>query len=213
MIRRYRDSLGNNHLRLSLGDFPNIPLGDERFVFATCGTLLGLCAGGAVVIAVKRKKMNSLRNSLRIARNTIESTRDIARRDVEQARLFGTSGVFSDLLLTCDNLDRAVAALDPKSTSKADTLTSDKQLREGIEITRKQLYKMMQGHGVNPIDVHIGDTFKPDVCEAVMMQPIPATEDSNSKSGTVSSVILPGYTLHGRVIRPVRVAVYSNETN
>lgn len=239
MIRRVRDQSGNHHcLHLKLGDLPALNLGDERFIIGLSGAAVGLATGAIITSIVARGRMINLRKHLIATRNEVESTRKISQNDVLLAKQFGTTNVFKDLLPTCDNIDRALAS-HPSSSSDNNRDSSsdwdrDSALRSGIELTRNELLKVLLKHGVAPIAVTPGDVFSPDLCEAMLAQPLPpltstptpattlaststeavsGTETGTGTvavavAGTISGVFLPGYTMHDRVIRPAQVGVY-----
>lgn len=172
MIRRFRDQNGDYCLRVKLGDLPAYNLGDERFVIGFGGVTLGLATGAGVASVIARGRIGLLRRHLIAARNEVESTRKISQNDVRLAKQFGTTSVFKDLLPTCDNIDRALSA--SASISSCDGDSKGSSLRSGLELTRKELLKVLQKHGVAPLDVTEGDVFSPDLCEAMLAQPLPA---------------------------------------
>jgi molecular chaperone GrpE (heat shock protein) len=82
--------------------------------------------------------------------------------------------------------------------------------------------KVMAKHGVAVIPVAEGDMFNPDLCEAMLAQPLPSEQEQRAGSeesddgvvpvaGAISGVFLPGYSMHERVIRPAQVGVYRDE--
>lgn len=268
MILRERDHNGNQNLRLKMGDLPSFNLGDERVVLSAGGVLLGSAVGAVIATACAQKRVTTLRRHLLTARNEVESTRKIAKNDISLAKQFGTTSVFKDLLLTCDNIDRALASSSsgsdptrhshtqsPLAVSESSSLST---LRSGIQLSQQELLKVLSKHGVSAIPVAVGDQFDPDVCEAMLSQPIPSDSRegghgcgtdaiesagknesrvseceildgsvencrdcdkgavANSKvtipvpvAGAVSEIFLPGYRMHGRVLRAARVGVWS----
>ena len=64
---------------------------------------------------------------------------------------------------------------------------------EGLNITIRQFESLLKKYGVERITV--GDTFDPNVHEAI---------DAINETKPLEEV-RPGYTMHGRVIRPSRV--------
>jgi molecular chaperone GrpE len=241
MITRVRHPSGSHHsLRLHLGlhhlDLPVLELElDERAVIAAAALVTGALVGAAGVTARNTSRLKSLRRHVAVAQKEVDSTRVIAMKDVEAAKQFGAARIFKDLLPTCDNLDRALtAAATSASGSISGSLSGSASvsaavsregdacsLHSGIELTRKELLKVLAVHGVKPIPIAVGDKFSPDLCEAMMTKPLRGLEESvNGGDGdgdvdaavdTVSDVFLPGYTLHDRVIRPVQVSVYKDD--
>ena len=70
-----------------------------------------------------------------------------------------------------------------------------------MEMILKQLQGVLEKAGVAEIQC-LGEDFDPNFHSAVM------TEDSTEyESGKVTAVLQKGYTLNGRVVRPVMVKV------
>jgi hypothetical protein len=143
MFVRLREQSGNYCLRLKLGDLPAFYLGDERLVIGIGGATLGLVAGAVTASIAARGRANTLRRHLIASRNETDSARKIAQNDVMLAKQFGTTSVFKDLLLTCDNIDRALSASTAKALSSGDNSDAPlSSLHSGIELTRNELLKV-----------------------------------------------------------------------
>ena len=128
-----------------------------------------------------------------------ENTRNIARRDVAEARQFAIKSFAKSLLEVSDNLQRA---LDSVPT---DDLTSNAQLKllhEGIEMTNTGLLKALEANGVKKYCETPGDKFDPELHNALMQYADPTKEPD-----TVGQVIKVGFTLNNRVLRPAEVGV------
>ena len=103
---------------------------------------------------------------------------------------FANEKIVKELLDVIDNFERALAAGND----------GDKFL-EGMEMILKQLQGVLDKAGVAEIQC-LGEDFDPNFHNAVM------TEDSAEyESGKVTAVLQKGYTLNGRVVRPVMVKV------
>jgi len=120
--------------------------------------------------------------------------RQIRERAETAAR--AQSEVIARVLEVVDDLAR-VAGLDPAQTSS-------QALHEGMGLVEKKLLKVLEGVGVQRVDP-AGQPFDPNVHEAVMTLPAPSAEADR----TVGSVLQPGYSLNGTLLRPARVAVYT----
>ncbi len=76
-----------------------------------------------------------------------------------------------------------------------------KTLREGLELTLKQLEKVTQGNGltvVNPLH----QPFNPEQHQAIS-----SVESNEHPPGTVVAVVQKGFVLNDRLLRPALVAV------
>lgn len=94
------------------------------------------------------------------------------------------------ILPLADNLSRA---LNYSSTSE-DTL------RQGVELTRRELLRLLEAEGVSKI-VAVGQPFTPELHEAVAV--IPAQAEPN----TVIEEVEGGYLLGDKLLRPAKVVV------
>jgi molecular chaperone GrpE len=72
---------------------------------------------------------------------------------------------------------------------------------EGLELTNKVFNLTLEKFGVETIDP-IGETFNPELHEAVTMVPM-----SDKESNTVLEVVQVGFTLNDRLVRPAMVIV------
>ena len=94
-----------------------------------------------------------------------------------------------------DNLERALA-------SAPDTGEPD-PVREGVELTLKDLLETLARFEVKMVDPH-GEPFNPELHQAITMVPNPELE-----ANTVMDVVQKGYTINGRLLRPAMVVVSS----
>ncbi|OGL04344.1 MAG: nucleotide exchange factor GrpE, partial [Candidatus Rokubacteria bacterium RIFCSPHIGHO2_12_FULL_73_22] len=72
---------------------------------------------------------------------------------------------------------------------------------EGVELIQRELLKVLERAGVTRYSA-VGQPFDPTRHEAVARVPSP-----DAAPDTVVAEQLPGYLLHGRVVRPALVAV------
>jgi molecular chaperone GrpE len=72
---------------------------------------------------------------------------------------------------------------------------------EGVELTERELMKVMEKHGITRFDPQ-GQKFDPNLHQAMMQVPDPSVPD-----GTVVQVMQPGYMIADRVLRPALVGV------
>ncbi|MBW5290325.1 MAG: Heat shock protein GrpE [Candidatus Ruthia sp. Asou_11_S2] len=115
-------------------------------------------------------------------------------KDVENAHKFALDGFVKALLEVKDSLSMGIkTAQEEKATVK--------HIVEGLEMTDKVFLSTLEKFGVEIINPE-GETFNPELHEAVTMIPMP-DKDSNS----VLEVIQFGFTLNGRLVRPAMVVV------
>jgi molecular chaperone GrpE len=105
---------------------------------------------------------------------------------------FGWEKVARDLLQTVDNLERALAHT-PVGT--------DKNLVDGLQMVLTQFKSTLQKQGVETIK-SLHQPFNPEFHEAIGQE-----ASAEYPSGAIVREEMPGYTLHGRLLRPARVVI------
>ena len=110
------------------------------------------------------------------------------RRDLHR---FASEALVVSLLPVLDSFDHALAAAD-----------GDEAWLEGLRNTHAQLMQALAQNGVEAFDPK-GETFDPILHEPVETLAVSKPEEDN----IVTKVHQKGYTLHGKVIRPARVAI------
>src|SRR5215813_7348177 len=129
----------------------------------------------------------------------MENLRRRTEREVADARLYGITQFAHDIVTVADNMERALAALDSELREKADS--GVKALLDGVELTERELLKVLEKHGVKRLDPH-GQKFDPHRHQAMFEVP-----DETVPSGTVVQVVQAGYTIGDRVLRPAMVGI------
>jgi len=147
--------------------------------------------------AALREEKVSLQDRLLRALAEAENTRRQASRTAEEARRFAIADFARELLIVVDNLQRTIDAAD----SKGPSTTENAALIEGAQATLRVLLQTLERFGVRRIQA-ISQRFDPNLHEAVM-----EVDDPAQAPGTVTQVVEDGYTIHGRLLRPARVAV------
>lgn len=123
----------------------------------------------------------------------MENLRKRTERDVQNAHKFALERFFNELLPVRDSLELGLAA--------ANGAVDVTQLREGVELTLKQLAAAMEKFGVREVNP-LNARFDPNLHEAMAMAPIDQAEPN-----TVIQVVQKGYILNERLIRPAKVIV------
>jgi molecular chaperone GrpE len=149
--------------------------------------------------AALAREAAELRDRLLRALAEMENLRRRTEREVADARTYGISAFARDLLAVADNMRRALDAFGAEPHEAADAGT--KALLEGIELTERELLKVLEKHGVTKLDPE-GAKFDPHRHQAMYEVP-----DQSLPAGTVVQVVQPGYTIGERVLRPALVAI------
>ena len=135
----------------------------------------------------------------------LDNTRKRAERQVSDARVYAIEKFAGDLLSVSDNLSRALAALTDED--RAALSEAGRNLFEGIEMTEKELHTALARHGVTVIAALPGDTFDPNLHQAVANIP------SDQPNGTIASCFQPGWKIGERTLRAAMVAVSAGAAN
>jgi len=123
----------------------------------------------------------------------MENLRKRTERDVQNAHKFALERFFNELLPVRDSLELGLMA--------ASNATEVARLREGMELTLKQLAAAMEKFGICEVDP-LNAKFDPHLHEAMAMAPTDQAEPN-----TVIQVVQKGYLLNERLIRPAKVIV------
>lgn len=141
-------------------------------------------------LAEAQAEIARLKDEFLRAKAETENVRRRAVEDVAKAHRFSLEGFATTLLPVRDSLEAALAVENA-------TLES---LREGVEITGRQLGAAFEKAGLAPVDP-AGERFDPNFHQAI------SQAESDQPAQTVVAVLQKGYRLHERVIRPALVVV------
>jgi molecular chaperone GrpE len=111
--------------------------------------------------------------------------------ELQEAHTFAIESFAEHLLPVVDSLEAAVA-------HSSDDL---QKVREGVELTLRQLNGALEKGRVVPINPPAGEKFDPHRHQAISM--VPADQEAN----TVVSVLQKGFVIADRVLRPALVTV------
>jgi molecular chaperone GrpE len=121
-----------------------------------------------------------------------ENYRKRAAKDMTAAGARARIGVIREILPVIDNLERALSVA-PEGDGDA--------FVEGVRLVYRELEGALARAGIEAIEPK-GETFDPNVHEALSMQP-----QEGAESGSVIDVVEKGYRTADAVIRPARVVV------
>lgn len=149
-------------------------------------------------IAELEAQVNDLRDQALRALAEAENVRKRMQREMEDSVKFASTKFARDMLSVADNLGRALQAL-PAERETLDPKV--KSVIEGVEATERELQAIFERNGIKKIDP-VGEAFNPEYHQAVME--VPSNEHA---PGTVAMVMMPGYLLKERLLRPAMVGV------
>ena len=119
-------------------------------------------------------------------RAELDNQRKRLVRDVDMARKFANERLLGDLLPVFDSLDAGLTAAGQAPSP----------LRDGLEMTYKQLLKVASDNGLQVLDP-TGQPFNPDQHQAISRAPSAEMADDH-----VLQVFQKGYLLNERLLRP-----------
>jgi molecular chaperone GrpE len=144
----------------------------------------------AARVAELENQLGALRDEQLRERAELDNQRKRLVREVEQARRFANERLLGDLLPVFDSLEAGLQ-----------TVGDNGKLREGLELTLRQLQRVAEANGLVAVDP-TGQVFSPDQHQAVS-----TAASAEHASGTVVQVFQKGYVLNDRLLRPALVVV------
>ena len=130
----------------------------------------------------------------------MENLRRRTEREVADSRLYSIATFARDILAVADNMDRSLQALDAELRETANA--GVKALLDGVELTERELHKVLEKHGVRKFEPQHGERFDPNLHQAMYELPNPSLP-----AGSVAQVVQAGYMIGERMLRPALVAV------
>ena len=121
------------------------------------------------------------------------------RKDEETQNMlkFANQDLITELINVADNFERAIKLDDNDLTDELS------KFLDGFKMMYANLMEILKKFGVEEIN-RVGEVFDPNLEQALMTDSIEEMDDD-----VVTEVLLKGYKLNGRVIRPASVKVNS----
>jgi molecular chaperone GrpE len=111
-------------------------------------------------------------------------------KNLEDVARYGSIDLVKDLISVLDNFDLALR-----------TFEKEGPVEKGLYLIRTQIEDILKKRGMEKMSVKPGDQFDPAIAEAL------SEVESEHPPGTIVTEIEPGYRLHEKILRPVRVIV------
>ena len=150
-------------------------------------------------VAVLTTENAELKDRLLRLAAEMENLRKRMAREIEDTRTYAITKFARDMLTATDSLSRALLVLPPESRDTAEGPL--KSLIDGIDLTEREMQRLLAVHGVKPIEAE-GQKFDPHRHQAMFEVPDPTRPE-----GTVVQVVQAGYAIGDRVLRPAMVGV------
>ena len=166
---------------------------------------LGAESGQAVAqqLAELKAENAELRDRLLRAIAEMENLRRRTEREKADTSKYAVSEFARDAVTIGDNLRRAIEAAQKEPL---DAHPAMKTLLEGVEVTERDLFKVLQRHGITRFDP-LGEKFDPHVHEAMVKMDVPG-----APADVIVQVLHAGYKIADRVLRPAAVIVAKGGT-
>ena len=143
------------------------------------------------LLAEAQARFDAQRDAWMRAVADAENIRKRAQADVAAAHKFGVERFAEGMLPVMDSLEAALAA----------AAGSPQALRDGLELTLRQLKAAFLKASLSEIAPTAGERFDPHQHQAM------AAVASPAEPNTIVAVMLKGYRLHDRILRPALVTV------
>jgi molecular chaperone GrpE len=143
-------------------------------------------------LADEKRKNEDLLTSLMYAQADFDNYRKRMDKETREASESMAKDLVTRLLVVQDELDLAA--------KHAEGGTESAELKEGIDMVRKNLEAALESVGVRRIDA-VGKPFDPSVHEAV------EKAQGDTDRDMVVDEIRPGFTFRGQLLRPTMVKV------
>ena len=145
----------------------------------------------AAEIETLKGELEQLRAESLRERADLDNQRKRLAREIDIARKFANERLLSELLPLFDSMEAGLAA-----AAQADPL------REGLELTLRQLHRIAESNGLVEVAPAAGDSFDPERHQAMSMVDVEGVPP-----GAVAQVFQKGYVLNERLLRPALVVV------
>ena len=134
-----------------------------------------------------------LEEKVKLAQAELINYRKRKDDEVESLLKFANQGIITDLLPIVDNFERFL--------SHSEDNEEIKKYSVGIKMIYNNLKDILKQYGVEEIN-RVGQSFDPNLEQALLVENDPTKEDE-----IVLEVLLKGYKLKDRVIRPASVKI------
>ncbi|MFZ5798471.1 MAG: nucleotide exchange factor GrpE [Thermodesulfobacteriota bacterium] len=149
-------------------------------------------------IAILRQEADENRDRLLRLAAEFENYKKRMERERESLLKYAGENILRELLVTVDNLERALEQGTAESADSSKQLVS---LLEGVELTRKNLLSGLEKFGVSPVE-SVGRPFDPNEQEALTME-----ASTDVPANHVLREFVKGYRFKDRLLRAAKVVV------
>ena len=127
----------------------------------------------------------------------LENFRKRAEKDQSDALKYGISNFAKEIITIRDNIERAQSSISEEAKNNE----AIKSVIEGIDLIAQSVVSTFEKIGIKKID-SLNKKFDHNLHQAMM-----EIENDDLEPGTIVQELIPGYTLHDRLLRPAMVGV------
>ena len=127
----------------------------------------------------------------------LENFRKRAEKDHSDALKYGISNFAKEIINIRDNIERAQSSISDEAKNNE----AIKSVIEGIDLIAQSVVSTFEKIGIKKIE-SINEKFDHNLHQAMM-----EIENDELEPGTIVQELIPGYTLHDRLLRPAMVGV------
>ena len=149
------------------------------------------------IIAKLNEEITNLKDQRLRAIAELENFRKRAEKDQSDALKYGVSNFAKEIINISDNIERAQSSI-PEEAKNNETI---KPVIEGIDLIAQSVVTTFEKIGIIKIE-SLNEKFDHNLHQAMM-----EIEKDDLEPGTIVQELIPGYTLHDRLLRPAMVGV------
>ena len=148
-------------------------------------------------ISKLQEENQALLEKVKLAQAEVVNYRKRKDEETQNMLKFANQDLITELINVADNFERAIKLDDNDLTDELS------KFLDGFKMMYANLMEILKKFGVEEIN-RVGEVFDPNLEQALMTDSIEEMDDD-----VVIEVLLKGYKLNGRVIRPASVKVNS----
>jgi len=149
------------------------------------------------IIDKLNEEISSLKDQRLRAIAELENFRKRAEKDQSDALKYGISNFAKEIINISDNIERAQSSI-PEEAKNNETI---KPVIEGIDLIAQSVVTTFEKIGIKKIE-SLNEKFDHNLHQAMM-----EIENDDLEPGTIVQELIPGYTLHDRLLRPAMVGL------
>lgn len=157
---------------------------------------------------INEEKYNELKNKYQYLAADFSNYKRRTEENIDIIKKESNKEIIFKLLTMVDDMDRLLTqcymnelSYEPKDN--IDIITS------GFQLIFENLIKLLESEGCQKIEVACGDKFNPEFHEAIWSRPV--YEDEGFKPGDICEIYQSGWMLNGKLLRPTKVKVVTDD--